>query len=87
MSSACCASRSRAPKPTLRAGQDVVVVARPSAAELVEREGLAGIEQSLAELLATGKLRVSDPEPDGGTRGPAEPGEAAAPSFEDEDRA
>jgi ribonuclease P protein component len=35
----------------LRPGMDVVVVARPSAAELVEREGLAGVEQALEELL------------------------------------
>ncbi len=58
---------------TLRAGQDVVVVARPSAAELVEREGLAGIEQSLGELLATGKLRVSDPELEGEATSPDQP--------------
>ena len=32
----------------LLSGQDVVVVARPSAAELAEREGLAGIDASLA---------------------------------------
>ncbi|HTZ88157.1 MAG TPA: ribonuclease P protein component [Solirubrobacteraceae bacterium] len=32
--------------------QDVVVVARPPVAELVEREGLAGVDQALSELLA-----------------------------------
>jgi ribonuclease P protein component len=69
---------------TLRAGQDVVVVARPSAAELVEREGLAGIEQSLGELLATGKLRVSDAGPEDEPTATAEP---AAPSAGEEQTA
>jgi ribonuclease P protein component len=58
---------------TLRPGQDIVVVARPSAAELVEREGLAGVEQSLAELLEKGGLRESDPQPE-----PESAGSAAA---------
>ena len=40
-----------------RGGQDVVVVARPSAAELAEREGLAGVDAALAELLAKSGLR------------------------------
>jgi ribonuclease P protein component len=40
----------------LRPGQDVVVVARPSAAELVEREGLSGVAASLAELIAKAGL-------------------------------
>jgi ribonuclease P protein component len=35
----------------LRPGHDLVIVARPSAAELVEREGLAGIDASLTELI------------------------------------
>lgn len=43
----------------LLAGQDVVVVARPSAGELAEREGLAGVDASLAELIAKAGLRVS----------------------------
>ena len=33
-------------------GQDVVVVARPAAGELAEREGLQGVEASLRELIA-----------------------------------
>ena len=33
-------------------GHDVVVVARPEARELAEREGLAGIQTALAELVA-----------------------------------
>ncbi|HTA05621.1 MAG TPA: ribonuclease P protein component, partial [Solirubrobacteraceae bacterium] len=36
----------------LLSGQDVVVVARPPAGELAEREGLAGMDASLAELIA-----------------------------------
>ena len=35
----------------LPAGHDVVVVARPEARELAEREGLAGIRAALAELV------------------------------------
>ncbi len=35
----------------LIAGQDVVVVARPPAGELAEREGLAGVDAALAELI------------------------------------
>jgi ribonuclease P protein component len=38
--------------PELRPGQDVVVVARPPARELAEREGLAGVAASLTELIA-----------------------------------
>jgi ribonuclease P protein component len=36
----------------LRPGQDVVLVARPAVRELAEREGLAGVEASLIELIA-----------------------------------
>ncbi len=46
----------------LRAGQDIVVVARPSAAELAEREGLPGIDASLTELIAKAGLRESSQE-------------------------
>jgi ribonuclease P protein component len=42
----------------LAPGQDVVVVARPPAGELAEREGLAGVDASLAELIAKAGLRV-----------------------------
>jgi ribonuclease P protein component len=41
----------------LRSDQDVVVVARPSAAELVEREGLAGVDAALGELIAKAGMR------------------------------
>jgi ribonuclease P protein component len=41
----------------LRTGQDLVVVARPSAAELVERDGLQGIDEALSELIVKAGLR------------------------------
>jgi ribonuclease P protein component len=41
----------RAAAPELPAGLDVVVVARPDALEVAEREGLAGIAAALGELL------------------------------------
>jgi ribonuclease P protein component len=43
--------------------QDVVVVARPSALELAGREGLAGLEASLVELVRTAGLRRGAPRP------------------------
>jgi ribonuclease P protein component len=53
-------------EPTLRDGQDVVLVARPSAAELVEREGLAGVDGALEELIVKGGLRDrNEPDADG----------------------
>ena len=42
------------------AGQDCVVVARPPARELAEREGLDGVRKALAELVA----RVAEGEPE-----------------------
>jgi ribonuclease P protein component len=44
-------------EPELRTGQDVVLVARPAARELAEREGLEGVDAALSELLAKGGLR------------------------------
>ncbi|HEY2216750.1 MAG TPA: ribonuclease P protein component [Solirubrobacteraceae bacterium] len=41
-------------------GQDVVVVARPSSAELAEREGLEGLQGALAELIEKAGLREGD---------------------------
>ncbi len=41
----------------LASGQDVVVVARPAAGELAEREGLAGVDAALAELIGKAGLR------------------------------
>jgi ribonuclease P protein component len=49
-------------EPALDPAQDVVVVARPSALELAEREGLAGLEAALAELVGKVGLR-SDARP------------------------
>jgi ribonuclease P protein component len=40
----------------LKQDQDVVVVARPAAAELAEREGLAGVDAALADLIARAGL-------------------------------
>lgn len=49
----------------LQPGQDVVVVARPSAAELVERDGLEGVESSLGELVAKAGLGGPNGQADG----------------------
>jgi ribonuclease P protein component len=43
----------------LSAGHDLVVVARPEALGLSEREGLVGVEGSLAELLQRAGLRAA----------------------------
>ncbi len=43
-------------EPELNAGQDVVVVARPAARELAEREGLEGLGAALRELIAKAGL-------------------------------
>jgi len=61
----------------LRAGQDVVVVARPAAAELVERDGLAGVDEALSELIAKAGLR----------EGAEIPAEARHPESESEGQA
>jgi len=45
----------------LRAGQDIVIVARPAARELAEREGLAGVEGTLTELLMKADLCAQAP--------------------------
>jgi ribonuclease P protein component len=47
-------------EPELDPGQDVVVVARPPALELAEREGLGGLETSLIELVGKAGLRSAD---------------------------
>jgi ribonuclease P protein component len=44
-------------EPELCEGQDVVVVARPAAGELAEREGLDGVGGALGELIAKAGLR------------------------------
>jgi ribonuclease P protein component len=45
----------------LSGGHDIVVVARPPAGELAEREGLAGVDGSLAELITRAGLRANTP--------------------------
>jgi ribonuclease P protein component len=45
----------------LAPGHDVVVVARPDALELADREGLAGFGASLGELLGRSGLRTDGP--------------------------
>jgi ribonuclease P protein component len=47
----------------LQDGHDLVVVARPPAGELAAREGLAGLESSLAELIGKAGLWVAPAEP------------------------
>ena len=44
----------------LRPGQDIVVVARPEARELAEKEGLTGVDAALAELIDRARLRDAD---------------------------
>jgi ribonuclease P protein component len=53
----------------LSSGHDLVVVARPEARELAEREGLAGMGASLAELVERAGLRR------GSAGSPKDPGE------------
>jgi ribonuclease P protein component len=43
---------------SLLAGQDIVVVARPAAGDLAERDGLEGIKASLLELIEKARLGV-----------------------------
>jgi ribonuclease P protein component len=45
----------------LLSGHDIVVVARPPAGELADREGLQGIKASLLELIAKAKLAAQPP--------------------------
>jgi ribonuclease P protein component len=46
--------------PQLAPGRDYVAVARPDAADLAEREGLAGIQRALTELLRATADRPGD---------------------------
>ena len=63
-------------EPRLVAGQDVVLVARPAAGELAEREGLHGLQTSLTELIEQAGLVE-------GSAGPEDAAEAAAESAAD----
>jgi ribonuclease P protein component len=49
----------------LKEGRDVVVVARPPARELAEREGLAGVQASLVDLIVRAGLGAGSQEPTG----------------------
>ena len=60
----------------LAAGHDVVVVARPDALELAEREGLAGVAASLGELLGrSGLSPAPHPQDAGAGRSEGDSGE------------
>jgi ribonuclease P protein component len=63
----------------LSPGHDVVVVARPDALELAEREGLGGLDAALSELLArAGMGGEGDGSPDGRDAPGSGAGERAA---------
>jgi ribonuclease P protein component len=49
----------------LDGGQDLVLVARPPARELAEREGLAGVETALSELVSRAGLRMTEQKREG----------------------
>lgn len=53
----------------LKPDQDVVVVARPPAGELAEREGLAGVDGALQELIAKAGLREGSADAVGAAEG------------------
>ncbi len=61
--------------PALATGQDIVLVARPPAGELAEREGLAGIRLAFEELIERAGLRSAPT-----ASGPAATGTAPAPA-------
>jgi ribonuclease P protein component len=46
-------------EPGMNPGHDVVVVARPDVSELAEREGLAGVDAALQELIGRAGLLAS----------------------------
>jgi ribonuclease P protein component len=53
-------------EPDLKPDQDVVLVARPAARELAEREGLEGVDAALTELITKAGLRRSPSPAPGG---------------------
>lgn len=63
-------------QPGIDDGQDIVIVARPEVRELADREGLAGVESALAELLAKSGLRAT----------PSGAGDSAEEQAADEDQ-
>jgi ribonuclease P protein component len=66
----------------LPAGTDAVVIARHGAKELAERDGLAGIQSALSELVDKVPGAVVDG--DGADRGPAPAGRADLPDSSPE---
>jgi ribonuclease P protein component len=75
----------------LPAGSDYVVVARPDARELAEREGTAGVRSALRELVdafggvsTAARTRAGEPVPgEGGEDGTSAPDEHGAPLVPD----
>jgi ribonuclease P protein component len=58
-------------EPELQPGHDIVVVARPPLLELAERDGLAGVQDTLLELLVKSGLRGGTGSDPGGEAEPA----------------
>ncbi len=63
-------------------GQDLVIVARPELRELAERDGLAGVDQALSELLARAGLRAPHTSQDDAVGAEVDDGVATAPHEE-----
>jgi ribonuclease P protein component len=64
----------------LEGGQDIVVVARPEARALAERDGLDGMGEALGDLIGRARLKSAAAERDGASPGvderPGEPNES-----------
>ncbi len=63
----------------LRPGQDIVLVARPDARELAEREGLTGIDAALTELIDRARLREGVTSPEAGEQSRRDEADATVP--------
>lgn len=68
----------------LSEGQDLVVVARPEVLELAEREGLAGVDTALTELVDRAGLRGAPGSAEKGGTGASEREDVPAGSAQDE---
>jgi len=69
-------------EPALAGGRDVVIVARPEVLSLAEREGLAGVESALRDLLERAGLRAEAEDVGPAGAGPAGAGPAGEPAGE-----
>jgi len=69
-------------EPAIDGGQDVVIVARPEVLALAEREGLAGVESALRDLLERAGLRAEAEDVGPAGAGPAGAGPAGEPAGE-----